>query len=417
MTEGAPLSGPATPAAAAAAGQVVFTVNGPGEVSAWLYPLVVGLRQARPDLRICVCLLPCVFSSGAEATVLRALGALDGIADVRQSLALVRRGRLPDGFRRDLPTLVFHLGGEVALTLAIAGRLRAPLYAYAERPPGFRRFFRRVFYSGLEPLPPRIAAAAGDPVGDLMVDAAALRRAAAGPRGPGRVLGLFPGSRDYMITNLLTYYAVAVDALAARHPDLRFVMAKADFLPDSLIRDLPAPRADRTWQAHAVTYREDGTARWFETERGTRIGIASNAEVLARADLALTIPGTNTGEIAACGIPMVVVLPTYLAEIVPLPGIAGHVGRLPRIGPALKRFFGRQVLRGLPLLSLPNRRAGRRIVPEFVGRGILPAAEAALEDLLAGDLGAVGAELRAAMGPPGAAARLVGAISDHFGRA
>jgi lipid-A-disaccharide synthase len=191
-------------------------------------------------------------------------------------------------------------------------------------------------------------------------------------------------------------------------------MAKADFLPDALIRDFPAPRPDRTWQAHRVTFHEDVAARWFQTAQGTRIAIASNAEVLAQADLALTIPGTNTGEIAACGIPMVVVLPTYLAEIVPLPGLAGHLGRLPWVGAPLKRVFGRQVLKHLPLLALPNRRAGRQIVPEFVGRGLLPAVEASLEGLLAADLAALGAEVRAAMGPPGAAARLVGAISDHF---
>ncbi|MFN6978000.1 MAG: hypothetical protein ACK4OP_07755 [Gemmobacter sp.] len=401
-------------AAPTAQGQVIVTVNGPGEVSAWLWPLTHALRAAAPDLRLHACLLPCVFSSGAEATVAEGLGTLDGVSPVRESMALIRRNALPPGLRRDVPTLVFHLGGEVALTRAIAWRMRAPIWAYAESPIGGRAF-ERVYFSGLNPLPARLA----DParlVGDLMVDAAALRRSLAPPRGPGapRMLGLFPGSRDYAVRPLLPHYAWFVNRLAADDPGLTFAMAKADFIPEALLRDIPPPPEGRPWPADPVRYRSAGGASWLETGAGVRIDILSNRAVLTRADVALTIPGTNTGEIAAAGIPMVVIAPLYLSEQVPLPGLAGHLGRIPRLGPAIKRAVLRRQLAGMPFLALPNRRAGRMIVPEFVGNDLHDGVEAALRRLL-GEAGEdTRAALREAMGPAGAGARLAADIAARF---
>lgn len=397
--------------------QIVFTVNGPGEISGWMFPLIQSLRAAIPDLRIAVCLLPCVYSTGAETSVLQRLG-VDVAVSVRDSLALILRGRTPAGLDRTAPTLIFHLGGEVALTVLLSKRLRAPIYAYAERPLPYGFAFSRVFYNGLNQLPARIAATPEASVGELMVDAAQLRRDAHRASHSGRpTIGLFPGSREYMAEFLLPYYAVTVDALSAQRPQIDWVMARADFVRMEFLRSLAPPPADRTWPALPLSFHQDGDAAWLQTPAGNRIRILPGAQVLGLADCALTIPGTNTGEIAASGIPMVVVLPTYMGHEVPLPGLAGHVGRLPVIGKMLKLYFGYKVLHGLPLLSQPNRRAGAKIVPELVGQGLHPAINATLLDYIDNDTTALSVQIRDAMGKGGAATLLAAAVADFFAKA
>ena len=389
--------------------QVVFTVNGPGEISAWLWPLATELRRQRPDLRLAAFLLPCVFSSGAEARVLREIGAVDTIATIRESWRAILTGRMPEGVARGGPTLLMHLGGEPALSLALARRLGAPSMAYADHALGFSGRFDRLFASGLVAREGRLP---GEPVGELMVDAAGLRRAQAPARPAGRRrIALFPGSRDYFVRPLLPYYAVSVDAIAADHPEVEWVMARSDYVSLDLLAALDRLPEDRSWRARALTlHRDDGP--YLLTEGGTRIDVLTGAQALATADLALTIPGTSTGELAASGIPMVVVVPTYLGHEVPLPGLAGHVGRIPVVGKSLKIALGHQVLRRMNALSQPNRRAGEALVPEIVGRDLHGRIQTALRALLERDTADLSDSLRAAMGSGGAAVRLASEISQ-----
>jgi lipid-A-disaccharide synthase len=221
-----------------------------------------------------------------------------------------------------------------------------------------------------------------------------------------------------MVRHILPFLAADADRLAAERAGLRFVMAQAPYIDDAFLRDFPAPSDDRVWDASAVRYQEADGRRWMLSEAGTRIEIVDGHAVLGLADVAVSLPGTNTGEMAASGIPMAVILPTQMAEHhvreVPLPGLAGHVGRLPVVGHWIKRLAARAALRATPILALPNRRAGRKIVPELTGT-VTPAAVAeTLGGLLDGDLAARAAEVQAAMGQAGAADRLARAIADHF---
>ncbi|GJP79097.1 hypothetical protein CLOP_g9340 [Closterium sp. NIES-67] len=107
--------------------------------------------------------------------------------------------------------------------------------------------------------------------------------------------------------------------------------------------------------------------------------------LLSQCSLALTTVGTNTAELAALGVPMVVVLPTQSLEL--FQGASGGVlGLLPSLLPAapaaaLTRFLNAALLRSLPFLSWPNRWAGRQVVPEVVG------------EVRPGEVAAVAAEL------------------------
>ncbi|RMD93380.1 MAG: hypothetical protein D6811_05040 [Alphaproteobacteria bacterium] len=392
--------------------QLVVTINGPGEIAAWLTPFAAALKARAPEMHVAVALLPCVFSSGAELSVLERLETVDAACAVSDSWGMILRGDLPAGFLREAETLVFHFGGELALTRALAWRLGAEIFAYADHEIGPRRAFARVFYSGLTR--PR-GARGEDFVGELMVDAARLIRSTAPhAQGGSPVIGLYPGSRDYMVRYLLPFLAIAADKLAPRHPDAEFLVAQAPFVSEALLADFPPPVVANGWDGTPLRLESEQGGRFMVTEAGTRLRLTTNAEVLARADLAISLPGTNSGEMAAAGVPMVTILPTHFADLAPLPGLAGHIGRLPLVGRPLKRFFAHQALKSYDFLAQPNRRAGRRLVPELVG--LITPAEivAAVEQMLAGDLKALGREVQAAMGPPGAAEKLAEEVTLYF---
>lgn len=397
--------------------QVLITINGPGEISAWLTPLSRALKARDPDVRIVVCLLPCVYSSGSEQSVLDGLTTVDASASVKDSLRLIATKTYPQGLFQGAQTILVRLGGDMVLSNWLARRIGVPAYAYTERPNPVLRRFQRIFYNGLHPMPDTIGEVACEFIGEMMVDAAAAKRGGLdAPDAANNVVGVFPGSRAYFAEFMLPYFAPAIDALAKGRPGTRFLMARSDFVTDDWLRNFPAPPADRYWTAGALRYHEDKTGPWFETDGSTRIEVLPNADVFRRMKVALTIPGTNTGEMAAAGIPMVTVLPTYryVAENVPLRGLGGHLTRLPWIGQRLKVFAAAAALRKGGLLSQANRRAGRLVVPELVGQNLHADIATELTTLLDDTTGAIGRDIQKIMGQPGTADRFADEILAGF---
>ena len=388
---------------------VVFTINGPGEISAWLYPIAHELKQSRPDINIRVCLLPCVFSSGAERAVLEGLTLIDAVCDTKESLGLTLRNKWPQGLSRDTADLVVHLGGEIALTTLLAKRLKTRAFAYVENRFSLQRFFDKVFFSGLHPLPDAPRWNEVPDIGDLMVDAATLRRQQARDmRGDKKMLGLFLGSREFMVVHSLPLFSAIVDDLAGQFPDHHWATPLSDFISPEFLRQHAPLDGD------GPHFHDQDGERWIETRTGQRIDILSNREILARADYALTVPGTNTGEIAASGLPMLTVLPTQYAENAPLPGLAGHVQKIPFVGFQLKQYLLHAALNKLDYVALPNRRAGRMIAPELIGEVPQAAISQGLADLMTRDVTDMKRDLKAAMGKPGAARIMADAIIDHL---
>lgn len=391
--------------------EIVFTVNGPGEVSGWLYPLANALKDIAPDIRITAAIVPCVFSSGAESDVIRQFSFVDGHCAIEASKALITRNRTPAGIERDLPGLVFHLGGDRYLTWLIAKRLGRPCHAYLEARSAMEWRFDRVFYSGLAGDEHGVPVPNETYVGELMVDAARLRCPERFTRQRDRtVIALYPGSRDYIAKYILPFYGAVADLVSRQRPDIEWVLAKSDYLSLDFLANLSDVDDGRPIDAVALDWRRDGDGARLLTPGGNAIEVARPADAAARARLALTLPGSNTAELAALGLPMLVTLPTYWAETSPMPGLAGHIGRLPLGGKYIKRALGHAYLRTLSFTAHPNRRAGRMVTPEIVGRLTAAQIAAAVLDMLGGDLAAMESELRLAMGAPGAARRVAKAL-------
>jgi lipid-A-disaccharide synthase len=99
---------------------------------------------------------------------------------------------------------------------------------------------------------------------------------------------------------------------------------------------------------------------------------------MRQAGLAITIPGTNTLELALAGLPSLVLLPLHKPELLPLEGIWHWLFLLPgaRI---LKQNFIMRLESRIPHLALPNQWLGERVFPEL--RGVFSPAEVAIAGL------------------------------------
>jgi lipid-A-disaccharide synthase len=385
--------------------QVIVTINGPGEVAAWLYPFAAALRERDPRTRLAVALLPCVFASGAERRVVESMPGVDVVWGPERSMRWVLRGDAPGDHDPGLPGCVLHLGGELTLAIVLARRISRALVVYSEGRVPWSAFVDRICLVDAEAMPGADAAKARV-VGNLMVDAAHRRVPARRPAR--RTIALFPGSRPYQVRNMLPFLLkVAAEVSRASGGDVRWVLAQSDFVTRDALASFAAADADRVIEGEAARLERRGARDVLVTDAGVECDVASPSEAMSRASLALTIPGTNTAELAALGIPMLLLLPTYQLHTLPMPGLAGHVGGVPVLGPLIKRLVAEGYLRTRRHWAHPNRIARERVVPELVGRLTADGVARQVLEALGSPLARTARRLREVMGEPGSADRLV----------
>ncbi len=389
--------------------ELVLVSSGPGEVSNWAVPMAHAATAwaARRGMRLTLSLIlpPCQFASGQEIPFARRQDVFARILGPRACLALVTGlQRFPAAG----PGSVLHLGGDFWYSATLGRRLGFPAFAYAETPLVRKRAhrFARVFLPS-EALAGRLAAG-GVPagrlavVGDLRVDHLSAFRTLAGAPRPGTHVALLPGSRRWIVNGVLPFLLRTAAAIRSRRPDVAFSLIASPFLPrDALAHIL---------EAHRDALR-DLSIRVVQDDRLT---------ALAHSDLAITLPGTNTVELAILGVPMLVVLPLDRPGRIRTEGLSEWLGRIPGLGTAIKGAMAWRFARRPELLAWPNREAGRPVVPELVGR-ITPADAARraldlIEDRPA--LERTAGELRALYTTPaGVAQRMLDAMAPCFERA
>ncbi|MCK5058884.1 MAG: hypothetical protein KAT34_19710 [Candidatus Aminicenantes bacterium] len=398
--------------------QVIVTVNGPGEISSWLYPFAEALKKKAPHFRVCAAMLPSVFRSGTEVEVLKSLAEIDAVSSVKETSRLIYRGELPGGFLRDVPGFVFHFGGEPFLSKRLASRLRYPLLFYGEDIPFLPSRYERIFLSTENKGP--VSRKWGNnimEVGNLMVDAARLRCPRRAAPEPGSLtIGLFPGSRFYQVRQLLPFFLqlarLVEPSLKSTFKSVNWLAARAEYITMDILKEAAANEEGRVLASDSGELNEATGA--LISPQGIEIKICGPETVMSRADMVITIPGTNTAELAVLGVPMLVLLPFQQAESYPMPGLAGHLHRIPLIGKYIKLFLLWLFWRKVKYVAYPNRKEKREIVPEVVGRITPEIVVDRLLEFLKKPFKPLGKELQAAMGSPGAAARLVDEVLEFL---
>lgn len=354
---------------------IYLTANSPGEISAFLVPMVAAIRRRFPTARVVVQLLPCTFATGREEEVARSIAGVDEVLPARWIWRFVLHG-LPER-----PHALIHLGGDLMYAGLLAWRWRIPTWAFQWAQRRWNRFIRGYFVrspSDAQRLrkqgvsPERIHV-----IGDTVVDAvqAALHASPTtmgqAPNGVPEVphIAFLPGSRTVEVAALTPFFLEVAEHLREVWPQARFSLLLSPFVQ---WRDAQATLApDREFGGlSGARVRDNGT--WaVVTRSGTRLSLvhASTLSEMAKSDFVVSIPGTKTGEAGSLGKPMLVVLPTNRLEHIPWHGILGLLDWLPYLGRAIKRLllhkmFHRYVGR---VYSQPNLLAESPVVPEMVG--------------------------------------------------
>ena len=174
-----------------------------------------------------------------------------------------------------------------------------------------------------------------------------------------KVVALLPGSRLTEVGRLAEPMLGAAAWLAARAPDLKFIVPLANEISAQLFR------AAKSRGDYPPIYMTDG----------------QSIEAMAASDVVLAASGTATLEAMLVGRPMVITYRTH----------------------ELTWKLGRRLLH-VPYVGLPNLLAGRQLVPEFLqhdarperlGGAVLQLLEQpALGESLLAEFGRLGAELR-----------------------
>ncbi len=340
--------------------------NGPGELYTWVAPVVGELRRQAPALKISLALLPCQFASGGEAEIARSF-SLDAVATPHEVTKALAVGRLPDGFGASRGALV-SLGGNINLAMRLGQQLGYPRYRYSFVPTWHRKL-QRLFVSDERTL--RLARYLGAPkerlelVGNLVADAVQQTTPAVAPGSPHILL--IPGSRDLFARYMIPLLIALVDRLAPQFPEARFVWPVSRLLKDDTIVEGIA-NTNGAFPG-SLAGRREGSVVW--TPQGGRLELVDEAERYAHmraADLAVTIPGTNTLELGIAGVPGLVLLPLNQAEAIILEGPGHWLSFVPLVGTWLKRKAVQLFVKTLSQpISLPNRLSGESLMAELIG--------------------------------------------------
>lgn len=368
---------------------IVLVSNGPGELSTWVRPLAERLHRNLPlrprdpvaDCALNLVLVPCPNGTGQEHRAAAGWGLFARIVPARHFWGLLLRPRRHGPWPRR--GVVVFLGGDQFWTVLLSARLGYRHLTYAEWVARWPRFNDRI--AALGPWVTRQLAPRWRPrvveVGDLMLDPGE-GAAAQQPLPPGDWLALLPGSKRAKLQVGVPFLLDTADRLAALRPGCRFLLPLAPTVtvPELLAYGGRANPLAAHYGAGEPALVEGPEGPELHTAAGTVIRLIQTHPargVLSQCALALTTVGANTAELAALGVPMLVLVPTqHLLVMQAWDGLAGLLGRLP----LLRRLFGVALtlwrLRHRGFLSSPNIAAGRAVVPERVGV-ITPAAIAA----------------------------------------
>lgn len=415
---------------------IVITVNSPGEVAGWLKPAVKAIKALAFPTSISVFIPPCTFASGGELGVVRALPEVDRAYGPGEFIYYILCGGSLSGFKPGPSGVVLFLGGDLTYAILLSKKLRYPAVAYTEGLAAWTKSFAR-FVTPYPEMGERILAQ-GVPerqlrvIGNLMLDAIQPRLTGEQVRellGIGRrpLLLMMPGSRPAHFEYMVPFLLQIAESTQKLLPELAVAFSISSFITTAHLQNLSGPFADLFGQPSQylpgpvletgiTSARSSGITGFIKTKNGALIPAwrGCQYEMMAAANLAISLPGTNTFELTACGIPMIVVVVLNYPERIPLEGIAGIIGNLPFIGREIKRRLLPKLLARMKYTAWPNRLAREFVVPELHGIVATEAVSAEIIRLLTNstEYEKITRRLKSMAGESGAAARLAQIVRE-----
>ncbi len=352
--------------------EIIFTVNGPGELNGVVLPLAEEFKKRWPAVVRTLFVVPCQYASGEEPVQALKSGLFNNVFSAEQYKKYWLKKELPPGYAFKEKSIVFYGGGDGVHAIRLSERNGFDAYAYTadDKNLSKKTKFKLIFRPEVD--------------GDLMVDAAQKRGLVYQDRpiGAGTInVGLYPGSRPKHREVMVPFLKETAEVLNKKYPNLNFVWGLTE-------QELAA-------------YGLAGAA--FE-----KPGMAYN--------LVICLVGTNTAITGALGIPMLVLLPFNYPELIPFMGVFGLLAEIPFLGKLLKKLAILLIKNKVKLVALPNIKAARTIVPELKGyltpQQVAESAESLLLNMK--ERRQIHDNLKIFMGDPGAAQNIAEKFEEVF---
>jgi hypothetical protein len=355
---------------------ILILSNGPGEVTTWVRPVVAALidRLGQDQIRISVVISPDSNAGGREAETALSYPGVERAQAAQHFWPFLLRGRTVDNWDWYPQGIVIFLGGDQIFPVLIGRRLGYSTLVYAEWEARWLPWVDRFAVMN-----ERIEKAVADRyrskitvVGDLMLEASGQQTQSEQPAG--RRIGLLPGSKAMKLQMGLPFCLTTAEYLHKARPDLEFFIPVAPSITVEYLAQFADPEQNGQAigiinGASATLESDDGL--FLRTTNGLRIALHTNFpayDLLSSSTLCLTTLGANTAELAALGVPMIVLTVLYELDV-SWDGVPGLLTRIPGVGRLLSRGINWYMFHRDPhrKFAWPNIWAGREIVPELAG--------------------------------------------------
>jgi lipid-A-disaccharide synthase len=363
--------------------EILILSNGPGEVTTWVRPVVAEIRRQLPEARVSVVLSPCPHASGQEAAIVAGYPGVDRVQDAKDFWPFLLRGKTAANWDWGEAGVVLFLGGDRLFPVLIGRRLGYRIVVYAEWQGQWYSWVDRVALASADAMakaPPRYRHKL-HLVGNLMTDTAQVRSPLAATNDGDRYIGLLPGSKPLKLSLGVPLTLEIAESLHNQRPHLKFVLPVAPSLDVEQLAHYANPAFNPTINAlnwTSATLIVEGDRPYLLTAKGVQVYLYPEFpayDLLKRCDICLTTVGANTAELAALGVPMLVLLPTHRLDVMRAwDGIPGLLANLPGVGDGFTKLFTWLAWRWLQRqpggtrLAWANIWAGEQIVPEFLGQ-------------------------------------------------
>jgi len=350
---------------------IIIVSNSPGELSAFVQPTVEELSRRFNNARIILTFTPCQYATGRELEEARKFPGVSEIIIPQEYKKWLLKNRPPQGIKFRDKGIVIFMGGDLMHAALISKKLKYPAIAYTQKHAQWQKDFVKFLVpdeaSFNTLLKKGIHAEKIRVTGDLMVDSVPraidskymTEKWKINPANP--VVSFLPGSRIFAIKHMLPMFLNAANMMKKVMPQLQFLFVTSPYTSDDEIRDL--------LKDEGIIYSQ-GEHRFIQSKKGLRAQIIKNErfEAIALSDLVVTIPGTNTAQIAAMGKPMLVVFPVDKAHTIPFEGVIDLICRIPIIGMIIKKILVYIINARTKFYALPNLKAGKEVAPELRGK-------------------------------------------------
>ncbi|MDC0977730.1 hypothetical protein OAR19_00565, partial [bacterium] len=109
--------------------EIIFTVNGPGELRGIIFPLIKVFKERLVNIVYTLYIVPCQFGSGLEESLAQKSGLFDHVFSIVDYKKVWLKKQLPQEYQQLKEGIVFYAGGDGYHAINLAKKYKFPAYA------------------------------------------------------------------------------------------------------------------------------------------------------------------------------------------------------------------------------------------------------------------------------------------------